>query len=214
MSSDQESLHRTRFEQAIARFDASHAEDPNKERVDGEEFPKELLYAQRMSAMLERFAPDASETLQLAVRCQHICRWKIPRAEYPMTPHGYKQWRTRLMRYHAELAGEILRAVGYDDAMIGRVQSLVRKEGLKVNPEAQTLEDVIALVFLEIYLADFVRSHSQYDEGKLIDILRRIGRKMSRRGREAALNLITLPQELLPLICNAIGKDATPTRAV
>src|ERR1700687_5071845 len=94
---------RQRFERAIARFDAANAEDPNREPADGREWPKELLYAERMSAMLERFAPDASETLRLAARCQHIQRWKIPRAEYPMDRIGYLQWRKRLNKLHAQL---------------------------------------------------------------------------------------------------------------
>lgn len=193
-----------RFEQAIARIDAAHAEDPNRERVDGQELPSELLYAHRMSDMLERFAAEASEALRLAVRCQHLRRWKIPRSDYPMTSEGYQQWRTRLMKYHAELASEILRAAGYDDTLIARVQFLVRKERLKTDPEAQTLEDVTVLVFLENYLTQFVREHSQYDEAKLTNILRRIARKMSQRGREAALTLIKLPPELVPRIRDAI----------
>jgi hypothetical protein len=194
----------THFEHAIALIDGAHAEDPNRERLDGQELPSELLYAERMSDMLERFAPEASEALRLAVRCQHLRRWKIPRSDYPMTSEGYQQWRTRLMKYHAELASEILRAAGYDDTLIGRVQSLVRKERLKTDPEAQTLEDVTVLVFLENYLAQFVRDHSQYDEAKLTNILRRIVRKMSQRGREAALTLIRLPPELMPRIRDAI----------
>jgi hypothetical protein len=161
-----------------------------------------------MSAMLERFMPDASEALRLAVRCQHVQRWKIPRAEYPMTPVGYKQWRQQLQKMHAEIAGGILREVGYDDETIARVQSLLRKEKLKVNPETQALEDVVDLVFLESYLADFVKSHSHYDEAKMIDILRKTWQKMSVRGREAALTKITLPQDLVPVILKAVGPGA------
>lgn len=198
----------SRFDRAIARFDAANAEDPHKESWQGTEHPKELLYGQRMSAMLERFMPDASEALRLAVRCQHIQRWKIPRAEYPMTSIGYKQWRQQLQKMHAEIAGTVLREVGYDEETIGRVQSLLRKEKLKVNPETQALEDVVDLVFLESYLADFVKSHSQYDEAKLIDILRKTWQKMSARGREAALTTITLPQELVPVILKAVGPGA------
>ena len=36
----------------------------------GTSWPKELLYSERMSTMLRRFSPEASEVLQLAVRCQ------------------------------------------------------------------------------------------------------------------------------------------------
>lgn len=200
----------TRFEQAIARIDAANAEDPNRESADGREYPKELLYAQRMSAMLERFMTDASEALQLAVRCQHIQRWKIPRAEYPMTRAGYHQWRTRLRDFHAEVATALLKDVGYDDVTIARVCSLVRKEHLQQDAEAQALEDISVLVFLESYLEDFARSHPEYDEAKLIDILRKSLRKMSAHGREAALSLIQLPSSLLPTIQKAV-QEVTQT---
>jgi len=105
-----------------------------------------------MSAMLARFVPDASEALKLAVRCQHIERWKIPRSDCPQTRAGYQQWRATLRDFHAHRAGGILRDVGYDDATIARVRALIRKERMKSDPEAQALEDVVALVFLENYL--------------------------------------------------------------
>ena len=132
-----------RYADAIGRFDAANAEDPNTESTGGVAEPKELVYARRMTAMLERFAPDAPEAVRLAVRCQHIRRWEIPRESYPRTPEGYQAWRKRLLDYHAELAARILRDAGYDEGMIARVASTVRKERLKSNPEAQMLEDVV-----------------------------------------------------------------------
>jgi hypothetical protein len=197
-----------RFHQAIARIDAANADDPNREAADGMEYPKELLYAHRMSAMLARFTSDASEALQLAVRAQHIQRWKIPRSEYPMTRAGYHQWRTRLRDFHAEVAAGLLKEAGYDDEVIARVCSLLKKEHLRQDAEAQTLEDVSVLVFIESYLEDFVRTHSDYDEAKLIDILRKSLRKMSARGQEAALTMITLPSSLLPTIEKAVQEVA------
>lgn len=193
-----------RFEQAIAKFDAANAQDPNQEMFDGKSYPKELLYAQRMTAMLERFAPDASEAVQLAVRCQHICRWKSPRNAYPMDGVGYKQWRTDLYKFHGETAGAIMREAGYDDEMIGKVQALLRKEKLKVNPETQTLEDVVDLVFLQYYLADFVSKYSHYEEEKLLGILRKTWRKMSDSGHAAALKLDYTP-EMLAVIQKALA---------
>ncbi|MDH5536607.1 MAG: DUF4202 domain-containing protein, partial [Betaproteobacteria bacterium] len=133
------------FERAVARFDAVNGEDPNLEQGEGTPQPKELLYARRMSAMLERFAPDAPEAVRLAARCQHIRRWDIPRVDYPRTPAGYKEWRTRLQRHHAEIAGKILRGAGYGDDMVGRVASLLKKEKLKRDLDSQLLEDVVAL---------------------------------------------------------------------
>jgi hypothetical protein len=195
-----------RFGRALAGFDAANGEDPNRESDGGLPRPKELLYAERMTAMLARFAPQASETLRLAARCQHIQRWKIPRADYPMTRAGYQQWRLRLRDFHAERAGAILREAGYDDATIGRVGSLIRKERLKADAEAQTLEDIVDLVFLESYLEDFVAKHAGYDEAKFVDILRKTARKMSARGRAAALTLITPPPALLPVIRKALDE--------
>jgi hypothetical protein len=194
----------SRFNEAIARFDAANAQDPNKETVDGVEHPKELLYARRMSAWLERLAPDASEALRLAARCQHIRRWTIPRSHYPMDRAGYKQWRTELAKFHARTAGEILEEVGYDQETIRRVQGLLRKERLKLDPETQLLEDVICLVFLENYFADFARQH---DEEKLIGVLRKTWRKMSPRGHEAALTL-ELPTNARGLVERALAEIA------
>ena len=180
----------TRFETAIARFDEANAEDPNTEEVDGVAHSKELLYAQRMTAWLDKLAPDASEPLRLAARAQHIRRWAIPRRDYPMTRTGYLKWRTTLYRFHADTAGGILREVGYDDATVAAVQSLLRKERLRRNPDMQCLEDVICLVFLESYFADFA---PQYDEQKVIDILRKTWRKMSPQGQSAARHLALPP---------------------
>ena len=59
-----------RFDRAIALFDAANAQDPNQD--EGQ--PKELLYAKRMTDMIGRYAPDASEAAQLAVRSQLIKR--------------------------------------------------------------------------------------------------------------------------------------------
>jgi len=80
---------------------------------------------------------------------------------------------------------------------------LLRKEKLKLDPEVQTLEDVVDLVFLEDYLEDFVAEHPEYDEAKWIDILKKTWFKMSSRGRSAALSMIRLPEKLVPVIRRA-----------
>lgn len=196
----------SRFTQALAKFDAANAQDPNQEVFEGKSYPKELIYAQRMTAMLNQFAPDASEAVQLAVRCQHICRWKSPRNAYPMDGVGYKQWRTDLYKFHGETAGALMREAGYDEEMTVKVQALLRKEKLKVNPETQLLEDVVDLVFLQYYLADFVVKYSHYDEEKLLGILRKTWRKMSDKGHEAALKLNYTP-EILAVIQKALAAN-------
>ena len=194
-----------RYQAAIAAFDKANAEDPNKEMVNGKEYPKELLYAQRMTEMQERYVPEASEAVKLAVRAQHIQRWKIPRNEFPMDRQGYLQWRTGLYKFHAETAGKLMKEVGYDDEMIERVMTIVSKKGLKVNPETQLMEDVVDLVFIEYYMIGFAGSHPEYDEEKWIQIIKKTWQKMSKRAHEFALaGKITLPEALVPLILKAV----------
>ena len=176
----------TRFKDALRLIDEANSQDPNTESFEGENYPKELLYSMRMTKWLETLEPHASEALRLAVRSQHIRRWEIPRSDYPLGRKGYHQWRTRLYDYHGEKAAEILEKVGYDEETIARVRKMLKKQGLKSNPETQTLEDVVCLVFLESYFWDFSRLH---DEEKIIAILRKTWVKMSPRGREAAREL-------------------------
>lgn len=185
---------------AIAEFDAANAKDPNRESFYGIEQPKELAYSQRMTEWLQRLDPDASETLRLAARAQHIRRWTIPRSDYPMDRAGYRRWRTVLAKFHAETAGRILRDLGFEEETVQRVGSLIRKERLKLDPEAQLLEDVACLVFLENYFADFARGH---DESQVVDIVRKTWGKMSERGRQAALSL-QLPPNAHALIEKAL----------
>jgi hypothetical protein len=193
---------RKRFEATLAAFDAANAEDPNLDQGR----PKELLYAQRMSEMLARFAPDASEAVRLAVRAQHIQRWKTPRASYPADRQGYLQWRTGLYKFHAETAGRILGEVGYDAETIERVQAAVGKKGLKVNAETQLLEDVTDLVFLEHYIADFAARHPDYDEAKWLEIIRKTWQKMSAEARDFVLaGKVGLPETAKPLILKAVN---------
>ena len=107
-----------RFAAACRRFDEENSRDPNREAGQ----PCELLYAQRLTDWVLKLCPAASETLRLAARSQHICRWESPRENYPMTRSGYLKWRADLKKFHAEKSGTILREVGYDDDAIRSVQ--------------------------------------------------------------------------------------------
>lgn len=185
-----------RLERALAAIDAVHAQDPRHTQDEtGQPVPYELLYARRLSDTLAEFAPEASETLQLALRAQHLERWSIPRESYPMDRSGYLNWRSDLKQLHAERAGTLLQAEGYDDATVARVAALIRKERLKSDAECQTLEDVVCLVFLKHYLAEFAHEH---DEEKVAAILAKTWRKMSAAGHAAALALpFTAEQQAL-----------------
>ncbi len=192
---------KARFEQAIQKFDQVNSEDPNVEVEDGKSFPKEVLYAQRMSACLNEVASDASEALQLAVRCQHIRRWVISRQDFPVGVQGYNKWRNSLKKYHADLAGEILAELNYPPDIIERVQFLVQKRQLKIDSEVQLLEDVICLVFLRYYFLSFAQQHP---EEKVIDIVQKTWKKMTPQGHALASQL-ELPLPAQQLISKALS---------
>jgi hypothetical protein len=175
-----------RFEAAMAKFDEANAADPNKEEVRDQQRPRELVYAERLTEWVLRLQPDASEALRLAARSQHLRRWEIPRDSFPRTREGYLQWKEKLKRYHADLVSDILKSTGYDQSMIDEVRSLNLKRELKRNPDCQTLEDALCLVFLEHQFADLTSTST--DE-KMITALKKSWAKMSPQGHDAALKL-------------------------
>ena len=71
------------------------------------------------------------------------------------------------------------------------MQTLLLKERLKLDADVQLLEDVICLVFLENYFANFSQQHT---EEKLIGIVKKTWRKMSPQGQQAALALDFSPE--------------------
>jgi hypothetical protein len=188
-----------RFRAAIAAFDRENARDPN---VEGGR-PKELVQAERLDAWVRRLAPDASEALLLAARCQHLRRWEIARSSFEEGRVGYLQWRTELARFHAAESGKILAALGYDPETIERVKKINAKQGLRSDPEVQSMEDALCLSFLEHELEAFAARHA---DDKIVEILRKTWKKMSPRGREAALELSPgLPERARELVTRALS---------
>jgi len=181
-----------RFEDALRRFDEANARDPNRDVIDGISQPRELLYAQRLAKWVLRLCPGASEELRLAARCQHLCRWEIPRVSHPMTRPGYLQWRATLKKFHAQKAGEILREAGYAEDVIGRVQDLNLKKNFPNDPESRVLEDSLCLVFLELQFAELA---ARSDDDKMINALRKYWQKMTEPARGEALKLNFGPRE-------------------
>ena len=175
-----------RFESALRRFDEENRRDPNLEAVDGVARPREWLYAQRLTKWVLQLNPEASEELRLAARCQHICRWEIPRQAYPMTRSGYLQWRANLKTFHAQKAGNILREARYPDDVIRRVQDLNLKKNFPADPESRVLEDALCLVFLEFQLVELAGKTA---EDKTINALQKSWGKMTEAGRAEALKL-------------------------
>jgi Domain of unknown function (DUF4202) len=173
-----------RLQAALAMIDAANAADPKAEA---------LPYGERMSVELARLVPDASEVLQIAARGQHVERWLLPRADYPDGKAGYLAWRREQARRHADRVAGIMAQAGYPKADCDRVGVLLRKEGLKRDPEVQALEDIICFVFLRWYFADFA---AKRDAASVVDIVEKTARKMSSEARVRALEEFTLPEPL------------------
>jgi hypothetical protein len=175
-----------RFSAAIAAFDALNAQDTNTVEFEGHLVPKELHDAQAMTRWVDRMYPDASETVHLAARCQHLCRWEVPRQSYPAGKVGYHQWRTYLKQFHADKSAEVLASKGYGSEQIDAVRQINLKLGLKANPEVQQIEDALCLVFLETQFEGYL---DKWEEAKVIGILQKTWAKMSAIGHAAALKL-------------------------
>jgi polyribonucleotide nucleotidyltransferase len=140
------------YQEARALIDAANSADPNQVTADGKEWPKELLYSERMSNMLERYKPDADNAMKLAIRAQHIERWKSPRSAYPMDRIGYLKWRKDLYKIQANRAAELMLQAGFGKVEVERARNAVAKKNIKGNPDTQLLEDVTDLVFMEHYM--------------------------------------------------------------
>jgi hypothetical protein len=196
----------TQLKEALRLIDEAHSRDPTTiTSSSGSTIPYELHYAQKCTHYLTLRAPSdppsststsAAETLQLAVRAQHLQRWEIPRSSYPMTKPGYHSWRTFLKKRQGELAAGYCIQAGYREEDAARVAALIRKEDLKKDEETMVLEDVACLVFLDDQFEEFEKS---MDEEKVITVLRKTWGKMSEKGRELALGmgLEGRPKELI-----------------
>jgi hypothetical protein len=193
-----------RFAAALRRFDEENSRDPNRETVGGVSEARELLYARWLTEWVLRLCPQASEELRLAARCQHLCRWEIPRASYPMTRAGYLRWREELKKFHAEKAGEILRAVGYPEQVVSRVQSLNLKQNFPNDPEGRVLEDALCLLFLERQFGELAAKTS---DDKTINALQKAWKKMTPAAQALAKEISYGPREK-ELLEKALGVGA------
>lgn len=180
------------LQKAFENFDTANAQDPHKEIFEGKEYPRELLYAQRLTEWVKKLDPQASEALLLASRCQHLKRWEIPRTDFEGGRVGYLKWRKRLYQYHAEEAEKILKEVGYDAETIEKVKAINLKKNLK-DPDTQSMEDALCLVFLEYQFSDFVKKTAPE---KMPAIIQKTWAKMSEKAKEFALKLPFKAEEL------------------
>jgi hypothetical protein len=195
-----------RFQRAIVAIDAANADDPNLLETAKGPRPKELVHAELLTDWVRRLQPEASEPLLLAARAHHIRRWVTPRSSYPKGRSGYLKWRRDLHRFHADEVARILAQAGYEAEVVSRVRQIVRKERLTLDPEVQTLEDALCLVFLQLQLDETAGRVA--DDEKMVDVLRKSWRKMSPAGREFALGL-DLSEEGRELVRRALEPSVT-----
>lgn len=174
------------LERAFALFDAYNRNSPEHLVHEGTDYPAEYFYAIKLHEWVTKLAPEASKSLLLASRAQHIGRWEIARNTYEEGRVGYLKWRTDLSKFHASKAAEIMESVGYDAETIERVQQIIRKQKIKADDEVQTMENALCLVFLEYQYDDLIAKTS---EEKMITILQKTWAKMSEPGRNQALSL-------------------------
>jgi hypothetical protein len=191
----------TQLQNVLNAIDTINEADTNVTVVDGISQPKELVYGRYMTACLEKYWPEADENLQIAVRAQHVKRWQLKRADFPIGKQGYLTWRKALGLFHAATAKAVMLAHGYSDLDAEATAVIIRKQNLKSSSNSQTLEDVACLVFLQYYFDEFAAKHK---EDKIIRIVQLTWRKMSTKGQEIALSL-NLPPHLAQLVGKALA---------
>ena len=195
-----------RFSRALSQLDEANSADPNLESDAGRQWPRELLYAHRLTQWVLRLNPTASEPLRLAARAAHLRRWEISRTSYPPTRAGYLRWRADLKSFHASKVGEILLRAGYPEELTSNVKGLVSKASFPHDPDSRVLEDALCLVFLQFQLKDLLVKSG---EEKVIGALQKTWRKMTPAGHAAALELNYEPG-LRQLIQRALSAALQP----
>ncbi len=190
-----------RYAAAVAAIDAANAGDPTRIVVRGVESPLAQVHGTLAAEWVADLHPDADETWLLAARAHHLRRWELPRSDYEPGRAGYLRWKRDQRRRHANDAGELLALIGYDAPTIERVQALVRRDHLAVDPGSQAIEDAACLAFVETQLADVAR---KLDRAHLIDVLRKTATKMTPAGA-AAIARIPLDEPERTLLAEALS---------
>ncbi len=178
----------------LAAIDAAHRADPQQQ--DGA--AAEQVYAERLWAFIQQLVPEPSPALRLAARAQHLERWAIPRASFPMDRVGYLRWRRAVHQRQGERVEAILTSAGLDADLAKRVRTLVAKAAAK-EPDGQALEDAACLVFLAHEFEAFAQQHADYTAERVIGIIRKTWAKMTEAGHALALTN-SLPPHLSRLV--------------
>lgn len=191
-----------KLDAVLQAIDHTNQADPTTTPDDaGKEQPAAYLYGLRMTSELDRlFGDQASDVLRIAARGQHIERWLLKRSEYPEGRAGYLAWRRDQGRAHGERLAGLMQDAGFAPEDCDRVGVLLRKEGIKRDPEVQQLEDVICFTFLKWYFVPFAAKHPAE---KVRDIVGKTARKMSAEARARVLVEFDLPGSLADVVTAA-----------
>jgi len=199
------------YTRARALIDAAHDADPTKAE-DGRAATgaparaAELVYADRVEAWVVQLVPDASPTLRLAARCQHLERFLTPRSTYAQGRVGYLKWRTFLYKKQAERARQLALEAGLPAAEADQIARWVSKTDLRKDAGSQALEDAAILVFLENEIGAFAAQHADYPREKFIEILRKTWRKLSPTAQPHA-RALKLPPAIADLVRAALAEE-------
>jgi len=177
----------SRLRDCIAAIDEMNAADPASLEFEGDRYPQALLEGRRAQLWVEKLRPAAGPPLRLAARAHHIRRWEVPRDSFPRTRAGYLAWRKYLYSFHADILAGIMAGAGFGEEEVQRAGTILRKKGIKLDPDVQSHEDAVSLAFLEVRLEHFIPSVS--DE-QLLRALRRTWAKMSPAGQAEARSLV------------------------
>ena len=178
----------SRLNKAFELFDAYNKQDHRNFTWESVNEPQEYFFAVKLYEWVLKLHPDADEELLLASRSQHIGRWEIPREDYPEGREPYLKWRKDLALHHADIAGRLMKEAGYGDETVDRVKQILLKKRIKVDPDVQTMENALCLVFLQLQYEEF-RKKYEHDPEKIINILRKSLLKMDEKGHRFALGL-------------------------
>ncbi len=194
-SSEHDTHSRARLKEAFRLFDAYNSQDPRTILWKDQLFPQEYAYALMLYEWVLFLQPVSSEELLLASRSQHIGRWEIPRDTYPEGREPYLKWRKDLAQHHAKVSASLMRQAGYDQEVIERVQTILLKKRIKLDPEVQIMENALCLLFLEFQYEDLRHKYLD-DPEKMINILYRSLLKMDKHGHDIALLIKYTPDGL------------------
>jgi hypothetical protein len=191
----------SRYADAVAAIDAANAGDPTTVVVRGAAEPLALAHGRLAVEWVQRLRPDAPEEVLLAARAHHLRRWKVPRRSYADGRAGYLRWRRDQKARHAREVAAILGPAGYEADEVARVQSLIRRDGLGTDADAQLVEDAACLVFLETQL---VATAATLEPDHIVTVLQKTARKMS-PAAVALLAEVPLTDDARAIVGRALG---------